>query len=126
MRITKKETLIFLLILAAAACMLLFRGLGGKKADMGTIRITVDGEVFGEYALNKDQRIDINGTNTCRIKDGAAKMLEASCPDHLCIHQPAIDSAGGMIICLPNKVFIEGLAPEGAQTGGDAPDAVAN
>ena len=36
-------------------------------------------------------------------------MLEADCPDHLCVHMSPIDERGGMIVCLPNKVFIEGI-----------------
>ena len=35
-------------------------------------------------------------------------MTEADCPDHLCMKQKAVDSTGGTIVCLPNKVVIEG------------------
>ena len=35
-------------------------------------------------------------------------MIEADCPDHLCLKQKAVDSTGGTIVCLPNKVVIEG------------------
>ncbi len=35
-------------------------------------------------------------------------MIEADCPDHLCMKQKAVDSTGGTIVCLPNKVVIEG------------------
>jgi hypothetical protein len=35
-------------------------------------------------------------------------MIEATCPDHYCIKQNAVDEHGGSIICLPNKVVIEG------------------
>ena len=44
-------------------------------------------------------------------------MTEATCPDHLCMKQHAIDSKGGTIVCLPNKVVIEGTkASAGAQS----------
>lgn len=36
-------------------------------------------------------------------------MIEADCPDHLCLKQRAVDSTGGTIVCLPNKVVIEGI-----------------
>ena len=42
------------------------------------------------------------------IKDGKVNMIEADCPDHLCMKQKAITDAGGTIVCLPNKVVIEG------------------
>lgn len=35
-------------------------------------------------------------------------MTDANCPDHLCMKQKAVDSTGGTIVCLPNKVVIEG------------------
>jgi hypothetical protein len=31
-------------------------------------------------------------------------MIEADCPDKLCMHQNAISLAGENIVCLPNKV----------------------
>ena len=42
------------------------------------------------------------------VKNGEVKMTEADCPDHLCMKQKAVDNTGGTIVCLPNKVVIEG------------------
>ena len=78
------------------------------KGQYGSITITVDGEEYGTYSLGKDQTISINDTNVCEIKDGKAHMISATCPDHLCIKQREIDEKGGTIVCLPNKVVIEG------------------
>ena len=78
------------------------------KGQYGSITITVDGEEYGTYSLGKDQTISINDTNVCEIKDGQARMISAQCPDHLCMKQKAIDEKGGTIVCLPNKVVIEG------------------
>ena len=79
-----------------------------KKKELIFIRITVDGEEYGTYSLAKNQTIKINNTNVCEIKDGQARMISAECPDHLCMKQKAIDEKGGTIVCLPNKVVIEG------------------
>ena len=127
MKMKKAEILFFSLLLAAA--LIAWALLSHKKAvttDMGSIRITVGGEEYGTYSLSENQRIKINGTNTCRIRDGQAKMIEATCPDHLCIHQSPIDEHGGMIICLPNEVIIEGIPSADAAAGDDTIDAVAN
>ena len=40
------------------------------------------------------------------IKDGSASIIEASCPDLLCVKQKEIREAGESIICLPNKLVI--------------------
>ena len=90
--------------------------------DHRMIRITVNGELYGEYSLDKDQVIPIGETNVCEIKDGRVKMIEANCPDHLCMHQKAIDAGGGTIVCLPNRVVIEG---EKAASSGEGLDGVA-
>lgn len=79
-----------------------------RKGDYGTIRIMVDGVESGTYSLGENQVININDTNTCEIKNGSVRMIEATCPDKLCIKQKAVDNTGGTIICLPNKVIIEG------------------
>ena len=106
--ILKKKELIFIsgiLVLAFA----IWAGMSFmNKGSHGSIRITVDGKEYGTYSLAKDQTIKINDTNVCEIKNGKAHMLSAECPDHLCMKQKAIDEKGGTIVCLPNKVVIEG------------------
>ena len=88
-----------------------------QKGHYGYITITVDGNKLGTYSLGKNQAISIGHTNICEIKDGQAHITEATCPDHLCMKQHAIDSKGGTIVCLPNKVVIEGTkASAGAQS----------
>lgn len=94
--------LIFSLILWAAMAALC-------SGDYGYIRITVDGREYGVYSLSEDQVISIGSTNVCEIRNREVKMVEADCPDHLCMRQPAVGSAGGTIVCLPNKVVIEGV-----------------
>ena len=76
----------------------------GKNADK--VKVMSDGEVIGEYALDKDRTVDINGTNVLVIKDGKAFMQEADCPDKLCVHQGKIDKTGEVITCLPNKLTV--------------------
>ena len=80
-----------------------------EKDEQGNTKyITVDGKEFGTYSLSQDQVIHIGDTNVCEIKNGKVTMIEATCPDHYCMKQKAVDEHGGSIICLPNKVVIEG------------------
>lgn len=77
-----------------------------KPADaVGIVQVTVDGEVYGEYPLDQDIEIPIGKTNVLSIENGKADMVEASCPDQLCVQQKAISKDGESIICLPNKVI---------------------
>ena len=68
--------------------------------------------------------IQIGDTNVCEIKDGEVKMTEADCPDHLCMKQPAVGSAGGYIVCLPNRVVIQGEGDSDSQDSESGFDAV--
>ena len=38
--------------------------------------------------------------------NGKADIIEASCPDHVCVDQRAISKTGEAITCLPNKTVI--------------------
>ena len=90
----KKKEFIFismLLMVSVLLCVYVYVVPHGKY---GTIQIKVDGELYGTYSLGKDQVIAIGDTNVCEIKNGKVKMTEANCPDHLCMKQPAVGSAG--------------------------------
>ena len=104
----KKKELTFIIGIVVFAVVLWGGMYLTRRGHYGTIRITVNGEEYGTYSLAKDQVIKINDTNVCEIKNGEVKMTEADCPDHLCMKQKAVDSTGGTIVCLPNKVVIEG------------------
>ena len=120
----KKKEAIFigaLLVISVVLCIFVYAVPHGTH---GSIQITVDGELYGTYSLAEDQVIQIGDTNVCEIKDGEVKMTEADCPDHLCMKQPAVGSAGGYIVCLPNRVVIQGEGNSDSQDSESGFDAV--
>ena len=121
----KKELILILILLLGALIAYLALNRQQESKDYGSIRITVGGAEYGTYSLAKDQVVKINDHNTCRIQNGTAKMIEATCPDHICITQPPIDEKGGFIICLPNQVIIEGLPASGSSSTDDGLDMIA-
>lgn len=121
----KKKDKILMLILfgLAGICLAVVTFFPTGNKDM--VRIRVNEEVYGEYSLSEDQKIKINETNVCEISGGEVRMIQADCPDQLCIHQKALDKKGqGTIICLPNKVVIE-VIRSADKAGEMAPDAIA-
>lgn len=117
----KKEICFIVGILLFAAALWGFLNLR-PKPPCTSVTITVDGELYGTYSLLENRTIPINDTNVCEIKNGKATMIEANCNDHLCMKQRSIDSSGGSIICLPNKIVIEAVtdSDSGEQPGFDA------
>lgn len=94
-----------LLVLAIAAVALFF-----LMQEGDTVVVLVDGEVWGEYALDKDQAIEIRtdmGYNLLVIQGGEASVREASCPDGICSAHRPVSREGESIICLPNRVVVE-------------------
>lgn len=105
----KKDILLAAAVLAAALLLLLILKIPNREAG-GEIRITVDGSLYGTYSLDKDQTIEVvqeSGTNIVYIRDGAAWMEEADCPDGYCIRQGAISRTKQTIVCLPHKLVVE-------------------
>lgn len=101
-----------LLLLAAllAAGGLLFAGFL-LTGDRGTVvRVSVDGELFQTYPLERDGTYEIRGAsdayNLLVIESGTARIKEASCPDRLCIRMGRISRSGQSVVCLPNRVVI--------------------
>lgn len=68
-----------------------------------------DGELVHKIELNKVTKsytLQIGG-NTVLVEKGQISMLEADCPDKVCVKQGAISDGARPIICLPNDVIIK-------------------
>ena len=83
----KKKELTFIIGIIVFALLLWGGMYFVRRGHYGSIRITINGEEYGTYSLAKDQVISIGDTNVCEIKNGEIKMIEADCPDHLCLKQ---------------------------------------
>ena len=94
-----------------------------KSSDEEAERVvvSVNGEIYGEYSLNEEQKIRINDTNVLLIKDKKADMIHGDCPDQICVEHKEISKTGESIVCLPNKIIVEVMG-----TGSSVLDAVTN
>ena len=103
-----KNDMIFIAVLLAVAlvaglALLVFKGEGD------TVTVTVDGQVWGEYPLERDLTVEIavgDNLNLLVIEDGKAYVKYASCPDGICSSHRPVWRDGESIICLPNKVVV--------------------
>ncbi len=103
----KKDIILIASILAAALLLLVLYFIGNAKMKEPKLEILVDSEIYGTYSLSEDQEIKIGETNICRIENGEVSMIEADCPDQICVKTKAITASGGSIVCLPNKVILQ-------------------
>ncbi len=127
----KKDIMLAAILLLVA--FLLFLVLQPKDgAKGGQIQITVDGVLYGTYSLFEEREIRVEqerGVNLIYVRDGAAWMAQADCPDGYCIGQGKIREKGQSIVCLPHRLVVEvteanGDMAEEGQQGFRPPDAV--
>ena len=103
-------------VVAASAAALLL----APKEKGAVARVTQNGEVLYEIQFNEvpgPQTYHVNGEdgayNTVLVQQGHVRMMEASCPDQVCVNQGWISDSTLPIVCLPNKVIIEIVGEEG-------------
>ena len=118
------KVILLLLVLVGAACaaFVLLRPAGTGAAA----RITLDGELVEEIdlsAVTEPYTFTVEGpggfTNTIQVEHGRIRVLEAGCPDQVCVNQGYISDGTVPIVCLPNRLVIEIVG------GGDSLDAAA-
>ena len=105
--IKKADIVLFLLIVGLAVGLIL----GGGKDTGDTVAIYWQGSLYGRYALDRDQRIEIrdpNGEllNLIVIEGGLVRMEEADCPGGDCLRQGSKRIVGQTIVCLPHQLLI--------------------
>ena len=78
--------------------------------NLDSIEIYMDNKLYKTYDINDKEEIKIKsqeGYNIVKIHDKGVEIIEASCPDKVCIHQGFITKSSESIVCLPNKVHIK-------------------
>jgi hypothetical protein len=90
--------------------------INATKSGGSELLITVNGEEYDTIPLNKDTtytvKVDENDWNTFIVKDGVVDMIDASCPDKLCVNHSDIEYNHETIVCLPNRVVLEVIGGE--------------
>ena len=117
-------------VLIAVAAAIFAAGIVGcllllfAPSDHNKVLIRRDGEVLYSPDLSKETNrtfvIPYGGSsNTIEIRDGRIRVLEAECPDKVCVRTGWLSSSAIPIVCLPNHLEIS------FASGNDDIDAVA-
>ena len=94
-----------LLVLGGALALFLYV----TRQGGGYVSVQIDGVTVMELPLNEDTQIvlgDGGRTNVLVIENGTARVIEASCPDQICVNHGAVRYAGESIVCLPHKLVV--------------------
>ncbi len=109
--------------LLAAILIYLIPVFGAPVSDAaGEAVVTVGGEFYASYPLSQDTDVVIPGVkgfnNHLVIRNGEADIIDALCPDKICVHERKISRDGETLVCLPNRVVVE--IRSGKEDGFDA------
>ena len=111
MRSTRFWVLIVAAVLAVsllAAAVVRLAPPGGSVAE-----ITVGGQVVERIDLDRVTEgytftvEDEWGSNTIQVEPGRIRVLEADCPDQVCVRQGWISDEVTPIVCLPHRLVIQ-------------------
>ena len=101
----KRDIILIAAILAVALTSLLFIELG--KEEGARVVVAVGRQEIATYSLYDNGTYSLNdGTNILCIEDGVAYLIDANCPDKLCVHQGKISKTNEVITCKPNKLTV--------------------
>lgn len=111
LRSTRFWVICFLLLLLGSAAVLIFM----QSSSKGTVAvITQDGKEIERVDLDSVEEpytmcvdSDNGGYNIILIEHQRISVIEASCPDHVCVEQGKISNSLTPIVCLPNKLIIQ-------------------
>ena len=96
-----------LLSVSASAFVLFYHGAGN------TVSVSHDGKVIKRINLDtvtSPYEFTVTGergSNTVRVESGRICVVDASCPDHVCVNTGWISDGAIPIVCLPNKLVIQ-------------------
>ena len=113
MKLTKGDKILVIVLIIFSFLFAYYMATVNKNLEKKYVSIQINGEeiytieiskeIIGEpYVLETEF-----GRNVLQFGDGEVKIIEASCPDQLCVKQGKIGQVGQLIVCLPNRLVVE-------------------
>lgn len=99
------DALLYFVCIAAAAVGLV-TGLGGSKGR--SVQISSPAGRY-RYSLDGVREVRVRGAQgllVVQVSNGQARVVEAFCPDHICVRRGWISREGDSAACVPNRTVI--------------------
>lgn len=107
----KRLDLILIIFYILAAVVV---GIWSLSPDTGQKQVVIShqNELYGTYPLPSPEEkiivIDEDGHyNKIRIAGDGVAIVEANCPDQLCVKDGEKSKPGDILVCLPNQLLVE-------------------
>lgn len=106
-------TALFLVSIVASMVVYMFHGNGN------TVSIYQDGKLLKQIHLDTvtspyefTVKANNGGYNVVFVEQGRICVIDASCPDHVCVNTGWISDGAIPIVCLPNELVIQAVSNE--------------
>jgi hypothetical protein len=111
----KKWDVILIVLLGVISFIpvLVFSGIANKKYAGTYMEITIEGKLYKKINLSEhtgEEEFNVEteyGYNLIKIKDQSVAIIDADCPDKICIGPGFISKPGQSLVCLPHKLMVE-------------------
>lgn len=113
MKLTKGDKILVIVLIIFSFLFAYYMATVNKNLEKKYVSIQINGEEINTIEFSKDIIGETYvletefGRNVLQFGDGEVKIIEASCPDQLCVKQGKIGQVGQLIVCLPNRLVVE-------------------
>lgn len=113
MKLTKGDKVLIIVLIIFSLLFAYYMATVNKNLEKKYVSIQINGEEINTIEFSKDIIGETYvletefGRNVLKFGDGEVKIIEASCPDQLCVKQGKIGQVGQLIVCLPNRLVVE-------------------
>ena len=79
------------------------------ESNKNIAEVKINNKVFRQVDLSKDDIFMIDtedGKNVVKVEGGKIAIIEADCPDKICVKTGAISKVGAVIACVPHNILI--------------------
>ncbi|MDO4605342.1 MAG: NusG domain II-containing protein [Helcococcus sp.] len=113
MKLTKGDKVLVIVLIIFSILFAYYMSTVNNNLEKKYVSIQINGkeiktidfsdDIIGEtYVLETEF-----GRNVLQFGDEEVRIIEASCPDQLCVKQGKIGKVGQLLVCLPNRLVVE-------------------
>lgn len=113
MNLTKGDKILVAVLVVFSIFLAFYMSKVNAETEGKYVSIQINGEEinaidFSDDIIGQTYTVETEyGRNVLEFGKDSIKMIEASCPDQLCIKQGTISHVGQLIVCLPNRLVVE-------------------
>lgn len=119
-----KSAVVLLFTVLAGIGFPLAAGFGAQPGEAAVAEVQVQGQVVATLDLHQEGRRQIRTGERVyllEVRDGGVRILQADCPDQVCVRTGFIMRKGQSIVCVPGRLLITVDSPSPPEVDGYLP-----